>query len=1189
MRTGTDVRRVLVLGDLHLQADRLRDQAPVLDWVSDRINEQDVDVLVINGDVSGSACPHIASPAERNALLRFILTCQIVATREELYVIVVRGNHDVAADWDWLGAVPDVRWCDRPTSFDFDRGGLLHILPYPDKSWLASGTTSSTETSDQLTHGLGAIMHGFAAATPPGVPSLLVGHVGTSGAEVRIGQPLIGQDVEVPTNLLKQSGADAVLLNHIHMPQEHNGIIHVGSPWPTRFGENEDKSVCLWHVREKRLERLATPHPKLRTAELQWNGIGWDGEPVDADDRTRLRLRLVYDEGAEIDVDAAKAMFPDAATYRVERQPIPKRRERAPEVVQARGAVEQFVAFEVSEGRDVENRLGKRVSYLAGRAGYTATAAGDGTMRELRLKRVEMVDMGVRGRRVLDLDQMPDGIIGIDAPNGAGKSTLLEASCAGAAFRNFPSRKPGNLFDVAVSRTAVLDVTYEEGEHEWRLLHHIDGEARKTEAHIYRDGKPYSDGELESNGKNKVFKALVAGVWPTWDALAATRFQKQGGDGSWSKLKEGARRELLREMLGLAGLQSVADEAKNALRGTHLDLGALEEETGRCEERLAEWDRNRVRLEDLRLALTEGAKTIRPLEVKHDGLQSDIHKALAWERADWALKVRAEWDDLHDAIMSHRAKLVDAEVEQGDATIQASEALLALDEIRARDKQAAAAWSQYRERELAISDIKRRLGVARSHLATDARPDAQPIQDAADAAAREVNDVFEHRNAETVLQRRLDAAQLAVRTCERGAELAGRVPCGGDGDYAECELLQDALDGKAKLPEVQAECEQARAGMTGVTAQDVGDAQERLAQARECVRRAREEQSRWDAVEELLLLLAKAESALGDPPEMEAELADALASASKSHASAAERQQRARERMAGVRANISSAERRLAEIGDPPKVEDVPRWDGPASDTLQAAAREVSAELQQLRHYQSQREGEAKALEPLVEAGKGLAEDLAAKQSTAADLAAKAADFKRIQDAFGPRGIQAVLVHDAGPAVSEATNALICEAYGWQRFRVDLQTVAEKASGDGLKDAMDVVVYDAERGASGKMENLSPGEIDMVRAAFAMGLSEHHSSVLGIRWLTAWADEPGSALTTDNAHRWMRMQRVALERLGIRQLLLVTHDEAVKATCDRVLDISELDTNGLPGEDGGGDTFAGRTAADNEAPQGQLL
>lgn len=343
--------RLLQTGDLHLRTRDLDDQVPVLNWIAQQVREHSVDIVVIAGDLAGRACPHLSRPAERIALLDFVTAC----TRHCSWVVVLRGNHDVPEDWAWLNAVPKVRYITRPELFN-----SILWLPYPDRSWLAAGEVEDVTVA--MSQAIEATTLGLLAQ---GRTDVVIGHMATTGAKASTGQPLIGTDVEVSVPALARAGVKLALLNHVHLPQEFTRdecrVVHVGSPWPTDFGEAEDKRVLLVDDVRNRpmLTSLPTPHVRLMTADLEWNAplSRWDGDLPAVDDRTRVRLRLTYPEGARIDLEPVRVLEDAGARgVVVQRCPVVERRTRDPEVVAARDPVDRYVAFERSHRREPDAR-----------------------------------------------------------------------------------------------------------------------------------------------------------------------------------------------------------------------------------------------------------------------------------------------------------------------------------------------------------------------------------------------------------------------------------------------------------------------------------------------------------------------------------------------------------------------------------------------------------------------------------------------------------------------------------------------------------------------------------------------------------------------------------------------------------------------------------------------------------------
>lgn len=368
--TREPVHSVLQTGDLHLASRELEDQVKVLGWIAGQVATNDIGLVVVAGDIAGMACPHLSRPAEREAFRAFLHAVHTMAP-----VVVLRGNHDVAADWRWLGSIPNVHWVERPESFivgpeDHHYGPdyqlVLHALPYPDRGWIAAQTESAEETTRRMSQALRAIVTGFEVAGMVAgggayKRQILSAHINTGGALASTGQPLIGTDVEMPAEWLLD-GFPVVLLNHIHLPQDVGVAHHVGSPWPCTFGEEETKSVSVvtWEAGDgPTITRIATPAPPRITSTLEWNvdDRSWshvEGQFPDVAD-SRVRVRLLYDEGDDIDLAAAERAFGEAISVKLERNPRPRKRERSPEVVAATGPVARFVAFEESEGREVDD------------------------------------------------------------------------------------------------------------------------------------------------------------------------------------------------------------------------------------------------------------------------------------------------------------------------------------------------------------------------------------------------------------------------------------------------------------------------------------------------------------------------------------------------------------------------------------------------------------------------------------------------------------------------------------------------------------------------------------------------------------------------------------------------------------------------------------------------------------------
>lgn len=774
----------------------------------------------------------------------------------------------------------------------------------------------------------------------------------------------------------------------------------------------------------------------------------------------------------------------------------------------------------------------------------------------MRLQRIETVDLGVPGRRVLDLTEQPAGLLAVTGSNGTGKSTLLECGCPGALYRAIPSRSPGALLDIAHGRRAKLDVAYVDDDGvAWRLLHLVDGDQRKAEAHLYRNGEPYSDGQHVSNGKVRAFDRLIAARWPTWSLLAASRFWTQTRAGDWTERSGADRRTMLRELLGLGRFQQIAEAAGDRLRLTTDDLE-------RAREGLCEWQAARVRADDLETRIADANQSAKAAEADLSDAEGRVEQARAQLDAARqaangieAARLLVRRSELTTAIGEVRKLL--ARVADDDHPDGLQAARQRLDDAKAATARAAAERRAFNDYAAVVARSEREIERCRAAAGEDrpdvayAQHDAEQCEQAVEAAAERVR-VQEWRTQQ--------GAQLG-RLCKRSA-LLDEVPCRNQPALVSaCGLIADAREARAGIDAVQADIDLAEVKLSALPKAPLAQTKQNLANAKGALLRAENRARAWAELDrrevQLMDLLIEAPAEPEPDDALRAEERDAQGRYDD-HVRA---QRDVADRKASLQGELGVLTSELARM--PPEADLRQRareegWTGPPiaqlANQVTNATGAVTLARQRLRAAQLEA---ARCSGARAEIG-DVDERITDAQATVDRLTVDVEQLGRLRHAFGSRGIQAVLVDAAGPAIAETATRLLAVAYARERFTVEIQTQREKRDGKGRRDVMDAVVHDADTGVQGVVENLSGGEKDMVRAALALALSQHHSEVAGVRWRTAWADEAGAWLTRENAARWVAMVRAAAEELGLHQVLLVTHDDEVIGQCDAQVRVEDL-------------------------------
>ncbi len=240
-----------------------------LTWLVETMQQEQVDVLLVAGDVFDTSVP-----GNRAQELYYRFLCRVAASSCR-HVVVIAGNHDSSsflnAPKDLLRAL-DVHVLgsatgnleDEVLSLCDERGELELIVcavPYlRDRDIRAAAAGESVEDKEaKLIEGIRAHYAGVAALaeqkrTTSGaqVPIVAMGHLFTAG-----GRTVEGDGVrELYVGSLAHVGAgifpaclDYLALGHLHVPQKvHNSEVmrYSGSPLPMGFGEaKQQKSVCL--------------------------------------------------------------------------------------------------------------------------------------------------------------------------------------------------------------------------------------------------------------------------------------------------------------------------------------------------------------------------------------------------------------------------------------------------------------------------------------------------------------------------------------------------------------------------------------------------------------------------------------------------------------------------------------------------------------------------------------------------------------------------------------------------------------------------------------------------------------------------------------------------------------------------------------------------------------------------------
>lgn len=250
---------------------RLDELEAVLDGMADYLAREQIDLLLMSGDVFDNGAP--VAEAER-LVFRFLRRVGEIGLR----TVLIAGNHDSPARlqaWGGLAELAGVQVAARPQPankggilrYQTERGerAIIAAVPFAETRDLVSAATlarSETIARQGYADGLRRIVSQLCEHFDPDAVNLLVAHTHIEGAvlsgserEVHVGEQWAATAQALPGN------AHYIALGHIHRPQALKAAPspteYAGSPMQLDFGEEgEEKSFVVIDAEPRRPAKI---------------------------------------------------------------------------------------------------------------------------------------------------------------------------------------------------------------------------------------------------------------------------------------------------------------------------------------------------------------------------------------------------------------------------------------------------------------------------------------------------------------------------------------------------------------------------------------------------------------------------------------------------------------------------------------------------------------------------------------------------------------------------------------------------------------------------------------------------------------------------------------------------------------------------------------------------------------------
>ncbi len=304
---------------------RYEEYEAFLNWLAGLIEEREIDVLLVAGDVFDNS-----TPTNRSQELYYRFLCRVAAPANR-HVVIIAGNHDSPSFLDAprellkflnvhiVGAVSDNPDEEVLVLSGADGAARLIVCAIPylrDRDIRTAEAGESMEDKDRkLVEGIrthyrlvGAAAEKKRALLTKPVPMVGMGHLFTAGARTTGGDGVrelyVGSLAQVKADVFPPC-LEYLALGHLHIPQRVAGseyIRYSGSPLPIGFGEaGQEKSVVQVEFSGGPPQVVIIPVPRfqeLHSLHGDWATIARDIAALKSAG-SKAWLEVVY-EGEEI-------------------------------------------------------------------------------------------------------------------------------------------------------------------------------------------------------------------------------------------------------------------------------------------------------------------------------------------------------------------------------------------------------------------------------------------------------------------------------------------------------------------------------------------------------------------------------------------------------------------------------------------------------------------------------------------------------------------------------------------------------------------------------------------------------------------------------------------------------------------------------------------------------------------------
>ena len=240
---------------------------------------------------------------------------------------------------------------------------------------------------------------------------------------------------------------------------------------------------------------------------------------------------------------------------------------------------------------------------------------------------------------------------------------------------------------------------------------------------------------------------------------------------------------------------------------------------------------------------------------------------------------------------------------------------------------------------------------------------------------------------------------------------------------------------------------------------------------------------------------------------------------------------------------LKDLQSKLINIAEEPVVEDV-----------SSKLKETEEELRREFNYLSDITASIKAAEKENERYRKELESVTDKKKELKTLQEKITAYNFIEDAFSNNGIPAIELRESAPEIADITNRILKESLG-SKFEIRFGSTSELKTNRKVNEDFNILVYDSENDDEKTIDLISSGEKIWIKQALFYAFSIVQMNRTGFNFRTRLIDESDGSLDGASRPKYMQMVTSAHKYANARVTLLISHSQEIKDIAPQIIEI----------------------------------